>query len=157
LTKLHFVNMPEGPELHLAGRFINHVCKGRVFGRIFKSEISKCPPVTTDFPEFTILASSRGKELKLTLVENFDTKTAHTNKPRLLDMLFTFGLAGKFDFQDASELEKHAHLNFFTCDKGPKMVLSFIDYMRFGKWKPNTDFSYKDRGPCVLTEYESFR
>lgn len=149
--------MPEGPELHLAARFINHVCNGRVFGCIIKSEISKNPMVIPEFAQFTITATSRGKELKLSLTENFEQKITKTAQPKILGILFTFGLAGKFDFQDAAKLEKHAHINFFTCDSGPKQVLSFIDYMRFGKWTPNADFSYKERSPCVITEYQKFR
>lgn len=153
--------MPEGPELHLASRFINQVCKQRAFDRIQKSDISKNPVVDSNFGKFTISATSRGKELKLTLTECIDInpefEDEKKNSPRYIDIVFTFGLAGKFDFQSASELEKHAHLNFFTCDNGPKMVLSYIDYMRFGKWTPNADFSFKERGPCVLFEYEKFR
>lgn len=156
--------MPEGPELHLASRFINNVCRGRVFGKIFKSDISKNPTVQPPAERYIISSSSRGKEIKLTLTEVLnnqkdgkgESKLLLTAKPKCLDILFTFGLAGKFDFHDASDLQKHAHLNFFTCDSGPEMVLSFVDYMRFGKWTPDADFS-KDRGPCVLFDYNNFR
>lgn len=149
--------MPEGPELHLSSRFINSVCKGRVFGKIQKSDISKNPVVEPPAQSYIISASSRGKEIKLTLTECADNISQSTDPAKSLDILFTFGLAGKFDFHEASELQKHAHLNFFTSDPGQKMVLSFVDYMRFGKWTPGADFSYKDRGPCVLLDYEKFR
>ncbi|XP_052796677.1 endonuclease 8-like 1 [Mya arenaria] len=165
--------MPEGPELYLASRFINRVCKGRVFQTISKSEISKnpmiMPPCSHAFGKagqqtyFTISATSRGKELKITLLDVASSKNTTPSKCEFLDsqckldVLFTFGLAGKFDWLQAGQLEKHSHLNFFTCDNGPKMVLSFIDYMRFGKWTPGADFSFKARGPCTLLEYDRFR
>ena len=82
------------------------------------------------------------------------------NKPTAMnegnEVLFTFGLAGKFDFCKPDEMQKHSHLNFYTEDSYPQMVLSFVDYMRFGKWTPNASWS-KDRGPCVLFEYGDFR
>ena len=153
--------MPEGPELHLASRFINQVCNGRVFGKIAKSEINKNPVVEAPSKAFSITASSRGKEIKLTLHEYLDKeekpKEAKALEGKRLDILVTFGLAGKFEFVKPTELAKHAHLNFFTDDKQPEMVLSFVDYMRFGKWTPGSDFSYTDRGPCVLTDYTAFR
>lgn len=142
--------MPEGPEIHLSGNFINTVCKGRLFRQISKSEISKNPAVASPFGSFTITASSRGKELKVSLLE-------HLSGTGKLDILFTFGLAGKFDWINADKLEKHSHLNFITCDDLPKKALSFIDYMRFGKWVPGADFSFKERGPCPLLEYSDFR
>ncbi|XP_045216475.2 endonuclease 8-like 1 [Mercenaria mercenaria] len=154
--------MPEGPELHLASRFINNVCKGRLFGKILKSDISKNPVVHPPAERYTITASSRGKEIKVTLKDATNSLTESKDKflntqTKSLDILFTFGLAGKFDFQEATELQKHAHLNFFTRDSGPEMVLSFVDYMRFGKWSPGADFSLKERGPCVLFDYINFR
>ena len=153
--------MPEGPELHLSSRFINHVCRGRIFGKVFKSEISKNPIVIPPADRFTISSSSRGKEIKVTLTEANGNggkgKKSGITEAKSLDILFTFGLAGKFDFHEASELQKHAHLNFFTCDSQAACVLSFVDYMRFGKWTPGVDFSTKDRGPCVLLDYSNFR
>ena len=149
--------MPEGPELHLASRFINKVCHGRLFGKINKSEISKNPMLKVPFSNFSISALSRGKELKLVLTNAVKGESkgspAHTENT---DVLFTFGLAGKFDFCTPDELQKHSHLMFFTNDTGPEMVLSFVDYMRFGKWTENSSWS-KDRGPCVLFEYADFR
>ena len=152
--------MPEGPELYLAGRFIKKVCEGRLFGKICKSEISKNPPVVTPFNKFTIDSCSRGKEVKLTLTDaesiRSETEIKNSVAPSTLEILFTFGLAGKFDFCRPDELQKHSHLCFYTADSGPDMVLSFVDYMRFGKWTVNAPFS-KDRGPCVLFDYYNFR
>ncbi|KAK3588312.1 hypothetical protein CHS0354_000314 [Potamilus streckersoni] len=153
--------MPEGPELHLSSRFVNFVCKNRIFGgKIIKSLVSRQPDVEWDAPYYTISAASRGKEVKLTLTSQPDSKndllkTAPNEKPRTLDIIFQFGMSGKFDFYEAGGLVKHAHLNFFTVDE-PKMVLSFVDFRRFGKWHVGADWS-EDRGPCVLFEYPKFR
>ncbi|XP_062600952.1 endonuclease 8-like 1 [Saccostrea cucullata] len=146
--------MPEGPELHLASKFVNLVCKGRVFkGPIIKSEVSKHADVEFE-DEYTISATSRGKEMKLTL-NTMCKDNKSLNKSRSLDIVFQFGMSGKFDFYEATELKKHAHLNFFTKEE-PKMVLSFVDYRRFGKWQVGGEWS-KERGPCVLFEYQAFR
>ena len=152
--------MPEGPELHLASQFVNLVCKQRIFaGKIVKSEVSKHSDVDWGSSDYTISATSRGKELKLTLTEaskdGLQTSSKMSGSKKTLDILFNFGMSGKFDFYDASELKKHAHLNFFS-KSDPKMVLSFVDYRRFGKWQIGADWS-KDRGPCVLFEYQKFR
>lgn len=160
--------MPEGPELNLSAQFINQVCNGRIFtGKILKSAVSRQPEIEWDEKSYTISASSRGKELKMTLssVTNNDLDVTKSKKKcgleasKTLDIVFQFGMSGKFDFYDASELQKHAHLNFFTKTslKGEcQMVLSFVDYRRFGKWQPGGDWSV-ERGPCVLTEYLPFR
>jgi len=160
--------MPEGPELHLASRFVNMVCRNRIFtGKVVKSEVStRQVEVDWDESSYTIDAVSRGKEVKLTLsvVDNVDDDDNKKNGvkhkkiesvKRKMDLLFQFGMSGKFDFYEATELKKHAHLNFFTKDE-PKMVLSFIDYRRFGKWTADVDWSL-ERGPCVLYEYPEFR
>ncbi|KAL3866823.1 hypothetical protein ACJMK2_044085 [Sinanodonta woodiana] len=153
--------MPEGPELHLSSRFVNLVCKNRIFGgQIIKSDVSRQPVVEWEAPHYTISAESRGKEVKLTLTSQSDAQndrlqTTSNEKPRTLNIVFQFGMSGKFDFYEAGELMKHAHLNFFTVDE-PKMVLSFVDYRRFGKWQVGADWS-EERGPCVLFEYPKFR
>ena len=51
----------------------------------------------------------------------------------------------------ASEIPKHAHLQFWTA--GTKHVLSFVDYRRFGSWRSNQDWS-PDRGPDAVTDYQ---
>ncbi|KAI8508017.1 Endonuclease 8-like 1 [Branchiostoma belcheri] len=114
--------MPEGPELHLAARFVNAVCTGRVFsGKPVKSEVNwKNPEVAFEAAAYTVSAVSRGKEVQL-----------------------------------MSELPKHAHLMFYTRDK-PPMVLSFVDVRRFGRWEVGGGWQ-KDRGPCVILEYQDFR
>ena len=51
----------------------------------------------------------------------------------------------------ASQIPKHAHLQFWTA--GTKHVLSFVDYRRFGSWRSNQDWS-PDRGPDAVTDYQ---
>nr|QOW94365.1 nei-like DNA glycosylase 1 [Alvinella pompejana] len=159
--------MPEGPELFIASRFVNAICKGRYFsGIVKKSDVSKCPSVMWDSDLYTIAAASRGKEIKLTLtdVEANNTpgiKGNHKKQARRLskeakklDIVFTFGMSGKFTFNPVNGTPKHAHLQFFTKDDN--MSLCFVDTRRFGKWVPEGDWS-PQRGPCVILEYEQFR
>lgn len=73
---------------------------------------------------------------------------------RSLDIVFRFGMSGKFALDSVDSMQKHAHLNFFT--QKDHRVLSFVDYRRFGKWEPGGDWG-PDRGPCVISEYEKFR
>ncbi|ELU15622.1 hypothetical protein CAPTEDRAFT_110153 [Capitella teleta] len=138
--------MPEGPELHLAAIFVNKACCGRIFsGKVLKSAVStRNPEVDWDEKEYTISASARGKELKITL----------TSKAKHLDVILRFGMSGKFAFGSVDDMQKHSHLNFYT--KTEEKVLSFVDYRRFGKWEPGGSWG-SDRGPCVITEYEAFR
>jgi len=94
--------MPEGPELHLSSQFVNRVCQGRIFGRILKSEVSKNPVVSVDFEKFTICASSRGKELKLTLTENTEDECKIKPRnvkvcPETVDILLNFGMSGRLE------------------------------------------------------------
>ncbi|XP_046581058.1 endonuclease 8-like 1 [Haliotis rubra] len=155
--------MPEGPELHLASRFVNFACKGRVFaGKIVKSDVHKSKDIIWDHTDYTISASSRGKELKLTLTALGDSpskdKKKHAISPRSVDIMFQFGMSGKFNFCGVDEMEKHSHLNFYTkkAEGSNPEVLSFVDYRRFGKWTEKWDWA-ADRGPCVMFEYPAFR
>lgn len=159
--------MPEGPELHLASQLINSACKSRLFtGKVRKNPIHKCADVEWDDPCYTISAVSRGKELKVFLnthrgeekKSKADVKNATIDKKaagKSLQILFNFGMSGKFDFTSTAELPKHAHLSFYTKSE-PSMVLSFVDPRRFGKWQVGADWA-ANRGPCVLFEYPLFR
>lgn len=153
--------MPEGPELNLSAQFVNQTCRGRVFsGKVLKSDVSRQPLVDWNEDAYMISAVSRGKELKLTLQSiPVDGKQSKKKASKSLDIVFQFGMSGKFDFYEATVLQKHAHLNFFTQNNNAnqvQMVLSFVDYRRFGKWQPGGSWS-PERGPCVLTEYLPFR
>ena len=142
--------MPEGPEIHIAARFINQVAKHHSFGgKIVKSEVStKNPDVEFKAKTYNISAEARGKELKVFLEDKKNAK----NKTHIL---FRFGMSGCFNFTSEEELPKHAHLRFFTTEKSPQ-VLSFVDYRRFGRWEIEGEWG-KDRGPDPMFEYEKFR
>ncbi|XP_033491054.1 endonuclease 8-like 1 [Epinephelus lanceolatus] len=152
--------MPEGPELHLASLYINKLCAGVVFtGAVRKSEVSKSPIVPFTCEAYRITATSRGKEVKLTLtpMKSDDTKkrvkAVQADQP--MDIVFRFGMSGYFRFTSEDELPKHAHLRFYSKET-PCRVLSFVDTRRFGSWQPNGMWQ-PDRGPCIMFEYDSFR
>ncbi|KAM4618386.1 endonuclease 8-like 1 isoform 2-T2 [Polymixia lowei] len=152
--------MPEGPELHLASQFVNRMCDGVVFtGPVRKSEVSKSPDVPFTCEAYRITATSRGKEVKLTLTPLKSDEKKQSVKPRkadqAMDIVFRFGMSGFFRFTAEGELPKHAHLRFYSNEK-PCRVLSFVDARRFGSWQPNGTWQ-PDRGPCIMFEYKSFR
>lgn len=153
--------MPEGPELHLASRFVNKCCKGTVFsGNIVKSEVHKSEEIKFKSDAYTISATSRGKELQLFLSSVQDDKKS-AKKAAAIDpqshaaILFRFGMSGKFEFTAEADLHKHAHLKFFTKSE-PRMVLSYVDVRRFGRFEETTQWG-KDRGPDPMFEYKEFR
>lgn len=152
--------MPEGPELHLASLFVNRMCEGVVFtGAVEKSEVNKNPEVPFFCDAYCIKAQSRGKEVRLTLTpikNDGDSKhKAAKQSQQPMDVVFRFGMSGFFRFTSVDDLPKHSHLRFYT-NETPHRVLSFEDTRRFGSWHPNGTWQ-KDRGPCVMFEYESFR
>lgn len=154
--------MPEGPELCMNSRFVNSVCKGRLFaGRIHKSSVSKCRDVDFQSDGYVITSESRGKELALTLQCLKDS----LNRLRLL---FRFGMSGKFRFTPLDEVPKHAHLQFFTqpptsdhaadtATSSEPFVLSFVDVRRFGSWHVKPEGWGENRGPDPMFEYDAFR
>lgn len=100
--------MPEGPELHLAAKFITTIGERTLFGgKVVKSAVStKNPDVEWDKAVYRVRAVSRGKELKVVLTEGEEeTKGGET-----LGILFRFGMSGSFKYTPVSELHKHAHL-----------------------------------------------
>lgn len=152
--------MPEGPELRLASLYVNKMCNGMVFtGPVRKSEVSKNPDVPFTSEAFCITATSRGKEVKLTLtpMKSDDSKrrpkAGQADQP--MDVVFRFGMSGYFRFTTEDDLPKHSHLRFYTKEK-PCRVLSFVDARRFGSWQPGGTWQ-PSRGPCIMSEYKSFR
>jgi len=143
--------MPEGPELHMAARFINQVAKHHKFGgNIVKSEVStKNPDVEFEAKSYQISAETRGKELKVFLQDKKDSS-------RKTHILFRFGMSGCFKLTPVDDLPKHAHMRFFTLEENPQQVLSFVDYRRFGRWEIEGNWG-KDRGPDPILDYENFR
>ncbi|XP_068927232.1 endonuclease 8-like 1 isoform X2 [Petaurus breviceps papuanus] len=145
--------MPEGPELHMASRYVNTMCKDLVFaGRVEKSEVSRNPEVPFESSAYRITATSRGKEVLLTL-----SPLPEAHPPQApLDLVFRFGMSGSFQLVPADSLPKHAHLRFYTLSPPPSRVLCFVDIRRFGHWEVHGTWQ-PGRGPCVLLEYEKFR
>ena len=146
-----FRKMPEGPEIHIAARFINSVAsKYRFGGRIDKSEVStKNPDVLWSAEQYSIRAETRGKELKIHLADSSDPESRTY-------LLFRFGMSGCFKLSAVSELPKHAHLRFRTVGADPPLALCFVDYRRFGRWELGGDWG-ADRGPDPIFEYPAFR
>ncbi|XP_027744146.1 endonuclease 8-like 1 isoform X2 [Empidonax traillii] len=142
--------MPECPELHLAGCFINGVCGGLVFtGGVERSAVGRGPEVPFRSEAYRISALARGKELRLTL-SALDPGSAPPQ-----DLVFRFGMSGSFRLCPAAELPRHAHLRFLTRES-PQRALCFVDARRFGSWRLG-DAWQQDRGPCVVSEYQAFR
>ncbi|XP_027553827.1 endonuclease 8-like 1 [Neopelma chrysocephalum] len=145
--------MPECPELHLAGCFINGVCGGLVFaGGVERSAVGRGPEVPFRSEAYRISALARGKELRLTL-SALDPAAAAAPPPQ--DLVFRFGMSGSFRLCPAAELPRHAHLRFLTRESPPR-ALCFVDPRRFGSWRLG-DAWQQDRGPCVVSEYQAFR
>lgn len=141
--------MPEGPELHLMARFVHSIGHRCTFGgKVLKSEVStKNPNVEWTCERYKVAATSRGKEMKI-----FLTDVHHQENH--INILFHFGMSGKFMYTPVADLPKHAHLQFYTHDG--ENVLSFVDYRRFGRWFVGGEWGV-DRGPCFISEYELFR
>ncbi|XP_071424736.1 endonuclease 8-like 1 isoform X1 [Pithys albifrons albifrons] len=142
--------MPECPEVHLAGRFINRACGGLVFaGGVERSAVGRGPEVPFRSEAYRISAIARGKELRLTL-SALDPAAAPPQ-----DLVFRFGMSGSFRLCPAAELPRHAHLRFLTRESPPR-ALCFVDPRRFGSWRLG-DAWQQERGPCVISEYQAFR
>ncbi|NXI38484.1 NEIL1 Endonuclease, partial [Galbula dea] len=111
------------------------------------SAVGRGPEVPFSSDAYRITATSRGKELRLTL--------APLGPGEPLHLVFRFGMSGSFRLCPAAQLPRHAHLCFRTRESPPR-ALCFVDPRRFGSWRLG-DAWQQDRGPCVLTEYQAFR
>ncbi|XP_075288405.1 endonuclease 8-like 1 isoform X2 [Opisthocomus hoazin] len=140
--------MPECPELHLAGRYINEACGGLVFsGGVERSAVGRGPEVPFCSEAYRVRAAARGKELRLTL--------APLGPGAAQALVFRFGMSGLFRLCPVAGLPRHAHLRFVTGEDPPR-ALCFVDARRFGSWRLGEAWQ-PGRGPCVLTEYRAFR
>ncbi len=83
--------MPEGPEIHLAARFINECAAKYMFGGpIVKSAVStKNPDISWSAKKYGLRAEARGKELKVHL-------TDVVSPAKKTSVLFRFGMSGCF-------------------------------------------------------------
>ena len=134
--------MPELAELKLTSDYVNGVSEGKIFTHITKNPDHKWKDV--DFGgKFYIKSSSRGKEIKMTLIS--------VNSDKKENLMMTMGMGGHFKWASQGESFRNTHL-FFHCNDGGH--LAFVDVRRFGKWKWG-DWN-KDRGPDPTTEYFLF-
>lgn len=178
--------MPEGPELHLASKFVNKSCRGRIFsGEIVKNPVHKSSDIEFDAPAYTISAASRGKEMQLILTnakldshENGhgegdtkrkpcqkknngtaqDEKAKDSKKVNIPETLkILFRFGMSGNFQFTTPSDVHKHSHLrFYTKDKPLMVLSYVDVRRFGRWEVDADWS-KNRGPDPMFEYQAFR
>jgi len=130
--------MPEWAELRITSDFVNKISVGKGFIKAEKSDVSK---VKTDLSfmnmnrPFTITAESRGKELRLSISDQKESKY----------LLMFMGMSGGFalispKYKDYDKVMKHSHLRFYREDG---MILCFHDIRRFGKWKWADEWSNK--------------
>lgn len=149
--------MPELAEVKIMSDFINQcVAHDTFFEKIEKSPVSKVKTDLDVFNDavFTMHAKSRGKELMLHLELVGGDVTGTVTK----NLMCTMGMSGNWIFMrgDSPKLEqafKHGHLRFKTT-RGNWLIL--YDPRRFAKWKWVDEWS-KGRGPCPLTEYNTFQ
>jgi len=150
--------MPEGPELRLAAQFVNEVGARYIFGgAVVKSDLAtKHQEVDFKAKSYHVSAQSRGKEIKIFLQADGKESTCGKGEVPVRHLLFRFGMSGSFKFHSAQpeEIPKHAHLRFTTQDQ--KLMLSFVDYRRFGRWHINEDWG-PDRGPDIIDEFNDFK
>ncbi|NWR66884.1 NEIL1 Endonuclease, partial [Bucorvus abyssinicus] len=111
------------------------------------SAVGRGPEVPFSSEAYRITATSRGKELRLTLAPLGPGEPQH--------LVFRFGMSGSFRLCPAAQLPRHAHLCFRTSESPPR-ALCFVDVRRFGSWQLG-DAWQPGRGPCVLAEYQAFR
>ena len=90
---------------------------------------------------------------KVYLTDISSSKRNKKTRQEVSHLLFRFGMSGCFKLtsNDEEHIPKHAHLRFITKDS--KMMLSFVDYRRFGKWVVNGEWG-EDRGPDPMSNYE---
>jgi endonuclease VIII-like 1 len=137
--------MPELAEIKIMAEYINSVCGNKQFKNIEKSSVTKVKCDVNrpfDNKRFTISASSRGKELMLTL----RSESGETRK-----LLFAMGMSGHWAMVKRGQYPVHAHLIFISDE----YCLAMVDVRRFAKWKWNNDWN-KKRGPCPVNQYDDF-
>lgn len=78
---------------------------------------------------FSLSAVARGKEIKITLSEDIKLKKGLV--PATLNVLLTFGMAGRFAFTRSNETQKHSLLMF---DTDTNDTFSFVDTRHFGRF-----------------------
>jgi endonuclease VIII-like 1 len=134
--------MPELAEIRIMSEYINKNSENRTFINLRKSIESKVKTsIEKPFDAFTIMATSRGKELKLELISNGES----------INLMCSMGMSGNWAFTRTGEEHKHSHLMIDTSDG---FTLSLVDVRRFAKWKWGN--WNKGRGADPTYEYQEF-
>jgi len=136
--------MPELAELKLTADYINFNSNGIKYVGVEKSPVHKGTEVDIPFNKFTIVAESRGKELRLWFKD--------FNSDKFMTLQMTMGMSGHFQVTNTGQEPKHTHLKFFRKDG---TTLSFVDVRRFGNWKQGITWK-ANRGPDPTTEPREF-
>ena len=136
--------MPELAEVKIMSEYINYVSNDEEYISVEKSEKNKNPNLEIPYKSFRISSTSRGKELMLVVT---DTETEEEKK-----FLMGMGMSGNWIFIEKGSIPKHSHIVFETKEGGK---LCMYDFRRFSRWKESYEWS-DNRGPCMLTEWESF-
>jgi len=135
--------MPELSELKIMSNYINKCSSGKIFINLRKSAVSKVKTsMKMPFDAFTLISTSRGKELKLKLVSSKNEESA---------LICSMGMSGNWQLTKTGEENKHAHLMLDTIDQ---YTLSLVDVRRFAKWRWG-DWN-AGRGPDPTYEYTAF-
>ncbi|XP_063683367.1 endonuclease 8-like 1 [Bolinopsis microptera] len=151
--------MPEGPELYKAATFLNHIASQHIFKKVrpLKEPSHKHPLIPWTKPSFSLAGEARGKEIRITFTELSLKDEVKNDKffPETLNILLTFGMAGRFAMTKTGETRKHSLLMFDTTDD---QTFSFVDTRHFGRWILTDEWSPQTkRGPSIITEYQLFR
>jgi len=143
--------MPERSEILLMSDYINLQCNDVKFYKITKSIESKLKDPNVNLPQsFSIKASSRGKELRLSFSNDLD------------DMILGMGMSGNWIavYLDTipNRFPKHTHLFFYgkTLDENLDVCLCMVDVRRFAKYRWIAKDKISDKGPDPVDEFQQF-
>jgi endonuclease VIII-like 1 len=140
--------MPELAEIKIMSEYINDVCENEDFTSIAFSPNACKRGMSivqdSDLQIFKIKAESRGKELMLSIIQGPEV---------FMKISCAMGMTGNWIFCDRNIDIKHGQMKFNSVS-GKSLVL--VDMRHFARWKVAEDWSNK-RGPCPLSEHDSFR
>lgn len=137
--------MPELPEIYQYATRVNSNAATVVFDRVvFASNVKESSKFSVPKSSFKIFASTRGKQLQLTLTSNNDSNNSNT-----VSIVIGFGLVGIFKlFSSESELPSEFR---FALVSSSNCVLALCDTMKMASWKLGTFDT--DRGLFSLFSY----
>lgn len=131
--------MPERSEVAIMAEYINDVTQKLTFTTIKRTAHHKSSAdVSLITHPFQLHATTRGKEMKLTL------STGET-------LMANMGMTGSWALMPTATLTPHTHLWFVAGEQS----LGMIDPRRFGNFWWG-DFDYDKRSPDPVTEHEAW-